>query len=84
MFLKDKNIFDEFKEGTKVFLDGEYGVIVDIDELSTIIRWDTPEERDFEDWFSCWGSFVEMGGKIIDKNYAFTHIEDDGTLKIKK
>lgn len=83
MFLKD-NICNEFKKGTKVFLNGKYGVIVDIDDLSTIIRWDTAKENDFEDWFSCWGSFVEMGGKIIDEGYAFIHIEDNGTLKIKK
>lgn len=83
MFSKDNNIFDEFKQGTKVFLDGEYGVIVQIDGPSTIIRWDTPKENDYEDWFSCWGSFIEMGGKIIDEEYAFTHIKDDGTLKIK-
>ncbi|SHF14023.1 hypothetical protein [Chryseobacterium takakiae] len=81
MFSKDNNVFDEFKQGTKVFLDGEYGVIVQIDGPSTIIHWDTPKENDYEDWFSCWGPFIEMGGKIINKDYIFTYINDEGVLK---
>lgn len=79
MCLKDNA--DQFKKGTKVSLEGECGVIVDIKGLSTIIRWDTPKENDFEDWFSCWGTFIEMGGEIIDKDYKFVFINDNGTLK---
>jgi len=77
--------FEEFKIGTKVFLDGEYGVVVDLKkhENSTIIRWDTRKENDFEDWCSMWLSFVQMGGKLIDQNYQFTYINDDGSVKDK-
>ncbi|MGK6342912.1 hypothetical protein ACMGDK_11770 [Chryseobacterium sp. DT-3] len=79
------NIDEEFIVGTKVFLNDEYGVIVELKkhELSTIIRWDTPKENDFEDWCSMWGTFLDIGGKIINKNHHFKYINDDGTLKDK-
>ena len=79
------NIDEEFIVGTKVFLDDEYGVIVELKkhEFSTIIRWDTPKENDFEDWCSMWGTFLDIGGKIINNNHQFKYINDDGTLKNK-
>lgn len=83
--MPELSIFEEFRIGAKVVLDGEYGVIVDFKEheSSTIIRWDTPKENDFEDWCSMWGPFVQVGGKIIDQNYQFRYINDDGSLKDK-
>ncbi|PKF74340.1 hypothetical protein [Chryseobacterium sp. PMSZPI] len=71
------------KIGTKVFLGNEYGVLTHLKEHehSTIIRWDTLDERDLEDWCGMWDSFVKAGGEIVDENYQFRHINDDGSLK---
>jgi hypothetical protein len=82
----DNYKYEDFQVGTKVFLENEYGVIVNLKshEFSTMIRWDTPDEKDFEDWSGMWGPFVQIGGKIIDSNYQFKYINDDGTLKIFK
>ncbi|SHK62496.1 hypothetical protein [Chryseobacterium polytrichastri] len=79
------NFDEKFKVGTKVFIHNEYGVIIDFKEhgLSTVIRWDTLKENDFEDWFSMWGTFFDMGGEIINKNHQFKYINDDGSLKDK-
>lgn len=81
--MSELSVFEEFKIGTKVFLDDEYGVVIDLKEHenSTIIRWDTPKENDFEDWCSMWFSFIQIGGKIVDQNYQFRYINDDGSLK---
>ncbi|SHG68505.1 hypothetical protein SAMN05421866_1214 [Chryseobacterium oranimense] len=78
--------YEDFQVGTKVFLENEYGVIVNLKlhKFSTMIRWDTSDEKDFEDWSGMWGVFVQIGGKIIDSNYQFKYINDDGTLKIFK
>ncbi|MDR3026346.1 hypothetical protein [Chryseobacterium sp.] len=75
--------YEDFQAGTKVFLDNEYGIIVNLKfhKNSTVIRWDTSVENDFEDWSGMWGPFVQMGGKIIDPGYQFKYINDDGTLK---
>jgi len=79
------NLDEQFTDGTKVFLDNEYGVIINLKDhnLSTIIRWDTPKENDFEDWCSMWGTFLNMGGKIINQDHQFKYINDDGSLKLK-
>lgn len=79
------NIDKDFSPGTKIFLENEYGVIIDFkeNELSIIIRWDTPKENDFEDWSSMQGTFFDMGGKIINQNHQFNYINDDGSLKDK-
>ncbi|WP_228452041.1 hypothetical protein [Chryseobacterium sp. G0186] len=63
----------------------EYGVVTGIkkNESSTVIRWDTPDERDTEDWCRIWGSFVVAGGRIVDQDYQFKYINDDGSLKYK-
>ncbi|ROI02687.1 hypothetical protein EGI16_13780 [Chryseobacterium sp. G0240] len=85
--MKDNNYILTFirniEIGTKVFLDNEYGVLTNLKkhEHSTIIRWDTPDERDFEDWCGLWESFVKAGGEITDQNYQFKYINDDGSLK---
>jgi len=78
------DFYELFKVGTKVFLDDEHGVIIDLKghhEFSTFIRWDTAKENDVEDWFSMWGSFFEAGGKIISEDHKFKYINDDGSLK---
>ncbi|WP_336703572.1 hypothetical protein [Chryseobacterium indologenes] len=81
--MNDPYKYEDFQVGTKVFLDNEYGIIVNLKlhENSTVIRWDTSVENDFEDWSGMWGSFVQMGGKIIDPGYQFKYINEDGTLK---
>lgn len=75
-----------FEISMKVSLDGEFGVVVksSLDEPNFIgtIRWDTKSEFDFEDWNGLFGSFIQSGGKILDDNYKFQFISDDGTLKI--
>ena len=77
------NFYELFEVGTKVFLDNEYGVIIDLKdhELSTFIRWDTPKENDVEDWCSMWGTFLDAGGKIIDQSHQFKYINNDGSFK---
>lgn len=84
--MNDLSKYEDFQVGTKVFLENEYGIIVNlkIHELSTVIRWDTIDEKDFEDWSGMWESFVQIGGKIVDSSYQFKYINDDGTLKILK
>ncbi|MDJ1495164.1 hypothetical protein QNI19_19650 [Cytophagaceae bacterium DM2B3-1] len=92
---------NEFYPGMKVFLDGEYGVVLsDFWELNReyfekvgvsyqgepyklygVIRWDTDDERDVEDWRGVQGNFIQGGGVEIDSNHAFTFINDDGSLK---
>jgi len=81
--MNDPYKYEDFQVGTKVFLDNEYGIIVNVNfhKNSTVVRWDTAVENDFEDWSGMWGTFLQMGGKKIDPNYQFKYINDDGTLK---
>jgi hypothetical protein len=81
--MDDLSKYEDFQVGTKVFLENEYGIIVNlkIHEFSTIICWDTPDEKDFEDWSGMWGSFMQMGGKVVDPSHQFKYINDNGTLK---
>ncbi|MGV6832042.1 MAG: hypothetical protein ACWA5P_10855 [bacterium] len=69
----------------KVSLDGEYGVVVksELDEPNFIgmIRWDTQSQSDLESWNGLFGTFIQNGGKILDNEYEFEFINDDGTLK---
>ncbi|WPO77553.1 hypothetical protein [Flavobacterium sp. KACC 22761] len=69
----------------KVFLNGEYGVVINSDSDRSnfygIIRWDTEKEDDSEDWRGMLETFTSIGGKIIDINYQFKFINDDGTSK---
>ena len=75
----------EFSIGMKVLLSGEYGIVItsNLEEINQygIIRWDTEKENDIEDWRGMFGTFVNMGGKIIEENYKFKFINDDGSLK---
>lgn len=78
----------DFISGMKVWLDGEFGVIVtsesDIPNFSGIIRWDTEKEFDFEDWRGMFASFLNLGGKIVSENHEFKYINDDETLKTEE
>ncbi|AEE20237.1 hypothetical protein [Dokdonia sp. 4H-3-7-5] len=75
----------DFVHGTKVSLDGEFGVVIksELDEpnFCGIIRWDSNKESDNEDWRGMFGTFINQGGLIIDQNHQFEFINDDGTLK---
>jgi hypothetical protein len=76
---------NDFEIGMKVSLDGEYGVVVhsELDQPNFIgmIRWDTNSKSDLESWNGLFGTFMQNGGKILDDNYEFEFINDDGTLK---
>lgn len=88
-----KNIFDivdrwkrnqDFLPLTKVELSGEFGVVLQQEnesDLPGLIRWDSNIENDIEDWRGLFGSFIDLGGKIIAKDYQFKFIHDDGTIK---
>lgn len=67
-----------FKKGMKISLNNEFGVVVD--ESISRIRWDSSKESDFEDWFGMFGSFVEIGGKILEDDYVFKYIDNNGNL----
>lgn len=75
----------EFITGMKVSLGSEVGVVVfsELDQLDFcgIIRWDTINENDFEDWRGQFGNFIQLGGRILNENYDFKFINDDGSRK---
>ncbi|NQX43148.1 hypothetical protein HQN84_30140 [Pedobacter steynii] len=74
----------EFLPETIVSLNNEIGLVLkgndDTDALG-LIRWDTPEEKDVEDWRGLFGSFLQTGGKVIEQDYKLKFINRDGTLK---
>jgi hypothetical protein len=49
--------------------------------LVGLIRWDTENENDIEDWRGLFGSFLQAGGKVIDQEYKFKLIDEKGQLK---
>lgn len=74
----------DFLKGTKVSLQNEFGVVLDqtVDnDMFGLIRWDTDKENDTEDWRGLFGSFLQAGGQIINQDYEFNFINDDGTMK---
>jgi len=75
----------DFIQGMKVSLNGEFGVVIksnnEYSDFQGIIRWDTNNMNDFEDWSGLFGSFIEIGGKILDEEYVFQFINDDGSLQ---
>jgi len=77
------DVIRQFKPGLKVSLQGEFGVVIDSEnsDLSGMIRWDNPKENDFEDWRGLFGTFIESGREILNDDFAFIYINDDGTLK---
>jgi hypothetical protein len=74
----------EFLPETIVSLNNEIGVVLkgndDTDALG-LIMWDSPEEKDVEDWRGLFGSFLQIGGKVIEQDYKLKFINRDGTLK---
>lgn len=76
---------NDFIYGMKVSLDNEFGVVIkdklNESNLIGIICWDTAKENDLEDWRGQFGTFIRMGGKILDSDYSFQFINDDGSLK---
>lgn len=78
---------NELSYGMKVTQNGESGVVIkaepDCPNLYGIIRWDNSRENDTEDWRGQFGTFIQLGGKILDENYSFEFINDDGSLKTK-
>jgi hypothetical protein len=77
----------EFSYGMKVTQNGEFGVVIEAEpewpNMYGIIRWDNSIENDTEDWRGQFGAFIQIGGKILDENYSFEFINDDGSLKTK-
>lgn len=73
---------NSFEIGMKVSLDGEFGVVIK-SEYKGMIKWDNPIENDFEDWHGLFGTFIQVGGKILNENYQLKYINNDGTLKDK-
>ena len=65
-------------------LNDEFGVVlnkISENNLFGLIRWDTKNENDIEDWRGLFGSFLQIGGKIIGQDHKFKFINDDGTIK---
>ncbi len=74
----------DFLAGTKVMLKNEFGVVLNKTADNYMygqIRWDTNKENDVEDWRGLFGSFLQIGGQIINQEHQFTFINDDGTTK---
>ncbi|CAD5342645.1 hypothetical protein [Flavobacterium bizetiae] len=75
----------EFITGMKVSLEGEVGVVLapelDQPDFCGMIRWDTINENDFEDWRGQFGTFIQLDGKVLNENYDFKFINDDGSKK---
>jgi hypothetical protein len=74
----------EFVPGSIVWLSGEYGLVLKDapDGLYGLVRWDTEKAQDTEDWRGLWGTFVVMGGRVLEE-YEFKFIGPDGRLKIE-
>ncbi len=73
-----------FLLGTKVSLKNEFGVVLNKSEDWNeygLIRWDTNQEKDVEDWRGLFGSFLQAGGQIINQDHVFKFINNDGTTK---
>jgi len=72
----------EFLPGSIVWLSGEYGLVLKDapDGLYGLVRWDTEKAQDTEDWRGLWGTFVSMGGRVLEE-FEFKFIGPDGSLK---
>lgn len=74
----------DFLLGTKVSLENEFGVVLDKSEDCNeygLIRWDTENENDVEDWRGLFGDFLQAGGQVLNQDYEFKFINNDGTKK---
>ncbi|GAA4122894.1 hypothetical protein GCM10022250_05990 [Flavobacterium chungbukense] len=69
----------------KVSLNNEFGVIIkdeaDKPNFCGVIRWDTLKENDTEDWRGQFGTFISIGGKVLDSGYVFKFITEKGLPK---
>ncbi|MBZ4034934.1 hypothetical protein K6T82_09155 [Flavobacterium sp. 17A] len=76
---------NDFVYGMKVSLDNEFGVVIreksDDSNLIGVICWDSPQKNNTEDWRGQFGTFIRIGGKILDSEYVFQFINDDGSFK---
>jgi len=74
-----------FVVGMKVSLDNESGIVIkdklEESNMVGIICWDTSKENDTEDWRGQFETFIRIGGKVLDDNYLFQFIDDNGKLK---
>jgi len=85
--MREEEQKDDFYPFMKVSLEGRNGVVTA--EVRTgmdrshygVIRWDSNNEAELEDWRGLWETFIEMGGHEIGRDYQFRFINDDGTLK---
>jgi len=75
----------DFIYGMKVSLGNEFGVVIkDENDQSTfcgLIRWDTPKENDIEDLKGQFGTFIRIGGSILNSDYEFKYITEEGFSK---
>ncbi len=73
-----------FYFGMKVSMGDEIGIVIEVDGKSVwdkepgIIRWDTNEINELEDWRGLFGSFKASGGKEIDSKAKFKFISKIG------
>ena len=71
---------DHFYFGMKVKLGDEIGLVIkpeiqnEWDHEPGLIRWDTRNENDIEDWRGMYGSFVQIGGFEIPQDTIFLYI----------
>lgn len=76
-----------FLPGNIVLLNDEIGVVLknnDDNDVPGLIRWDTYGNNDIEDWRGMFGSFLQIGGEVIEQDYLLRFINRDGTLKNDK
>ena len=75
----------DFIYGMKVSLDNEFGIVIrDKEDKSFscgLICWDTPKENDIEDWRGQFGTFIRIGGTILNSDYEFKYITEEGLSK---
>jgi hypothetical protein len=74
----------DFLNGMKVLLHNEFGVVLDKaadNNMYGLIRWDTNKESDIEDWRGLFGSFLQAGGQVVNQDYEFKFINNDGSAK---
>lgn len=74
---------NEFVHGSKVKMNGEFGLVLLIDGKE-LIRWDTNQEVDTEDWSGLFGTFKDNGGTILDQDFNFQFIDETGKISTNK
>ncbi|MEN2488273.1 hypothetical protein AAYQ05_10800 [Flavobacterium sp. B11] len=75
----------DFIYGMKGSLENESGIVIrdkeDQSFFCGLIRWDTPKENDIEDWRGQFGTFIRVRGIILDSDYEFKYITEEGLSK---